>query len=242
MGNQIEARFSAGYDDAEETLMAIHHPAPTAPTAAGTRGSVVLPGTDWKTYGRLVKAFADQPGVRLTYDRGDLEIMSPSFVHDRSGRFLGRLIVTLTEEFGLPVLAGGSTTLRRRMRRRGLEPDECFWIQNEPAVRGVERLDLRIHPPPDLAVEIDVTNSSLDRMTIYAALGVPEVWRLDGAQLTFHELAPAGGYVDRPTSRAFPRVAPADLLRYVDQRLHDGDNEAAKQFRIWVQRLTSGAP
>src|SRR5439155_310836 len=84
-------------------------------------------------------------------------------------------IGALADELGLPLMRGGSTTLRRRRKQRGLEPDRCFWIANEPAVRAVRDLDLRIHPPPDLAVETDVTNSSLDRMGIYAALGVLEV-------------------------------------------------------------------
>ncbi|HEY1377086.1 MAG TPA: Uma2 family endonuclease [Gemmataceae bacterium] len=215
----------------------------TAPPAVPrTRGSVVLPNTDWKTYRRLLKAFADQPGVRLTYDRGDLEIMSPSFVHDSSGRFLGRLVVTLTEELGLQILPGGSTTLRRRLRRRGIEPDECFWIQNEAAVRGVPRLNLRVHPPPDLAIEVDVTNSSLDRMGIYAALGIPEVWRLDGARLTFQELGADGRYAERPTSRAFLRITPADLVRFLNQRRRDGDNETVRQVRAWVRQLPPPTP
>jgi Uma2 family endonuclease len=162
-----------------------------------------------------------------------LEITSPSFVHDTGSRFLGQLVVTLTEELGLVVLAGGSTTLRRR----GSEPDECFWIQNEPAVRGVRRLNLRIHPPPDLAIEVGVTNSSLDRMGIYAALGVPKVWRLDRPQLTFHVLGADGRYAPGAHSRAFPQVTPADLLRFLDQRDRDGDNKVIRQFRAWVRQL-----
>src|SRR5205814_2592043 len=122
---------------------------------------------------------------------------------------------TLTEELGREVLSGGATTLRRRLEKRGLEPDECFWIQNEAAVRGVRRLNLRVHPPPDLAIEVDVTNSSLDRMGIYAALGVPEVWRLDEPSLTFHVLGPDGRYALVTHSRSFPQVTPADLMRFL---------------------------
>src|ERR1700736_2241918 len=89
---------------------------------------LVLHDVDWSSYGRLLRAFAERPRVRLTYDRGVLEIMSPLLEHDHSSWLLGRFVVVLTEELGLPVLGGGSTTFRRRRRRRGLEPDECFWI------------------------------------------------------------------------------------------------------------------
>src|SRR5262249_54893083 len=138
---------------------------------------LVLRDIDWKTYNRLLRAFAERPGIRLTYDRGTLEIMSPSHGHDTDARFLGRLVVTLTEELGLPIKGGGSTTFRRRRRRRGLEPDDCYWIANEPRVRGKRKINLRVDPPPDLCIEVDVTHSSLNRLSIYAALNVPEVWR-----------------------------------------------------------------
>ena len=168
-----------------------------------------LSGVDWRTYSRLLYIFAEQPGVRLTYDRGELEIMSPLFIHDDDGRFLGYLIFVLTEELGLCLRAGGSTTLKRRLKQRGIEPDECFWIVNAARMAGRRRLDLRTDPPPDLAIEVDVTNSSLDRMSIYAALHVPEVWRLEGDTLTFHVLDADGTYQSAAVSRAFPMVRPA---------------------------------
>src|SRR5207302_9413364 len=124
------------------------------------------------------------------------EIMSPLLEHDNDGQFLGRLIVALTEELGLPIKGGGSVTMRRRRRRRGLEADECFWIANAARMAGRRRLDLRTDPPPDLALEVDVTHSSLDRMGIYAALGVPEVWPLDGDTLTFPVPGKDGAYTE----------------------------------------------
>jgi Uma2 family endonuclease len=115
---------------------------------------LLMHGVDWRTYGRLLRAFGERPAVRLTYDRGVLEIMSPLHEHESDGRFLGRLAVTLTEELALPLKAGGSTTFRRGQRRRGLEPDDCFWIAHEPQVRGKRRINLRVDPPPDLAFEV----------------------------------------------------------------------------------------
>ncbi len=142
------------------------------------RQCVRLSDIDWRTYTRLLRVFAEHPGVRLTYDRGELEIISPLLEHDDDSRFLGDLVFVLTEELGLPLKRGGSTTLRRRKRLRGIEADECFWIANATRLAGKRRLDLRADPPPDLAIEIDVSHSSLDHLAIYAALRVPEVWRL----------------------------------------------------------------
>ena len=98
-----------------------------------------LSGIDWKTYSRLLRAFAERPGIRLTYDRGELEIMSLGAWTDVVGRFLGVLVFVLTEELGLPLKHGGSTTLRRRLRRRGIEADECLWIANAQRMAGRRR-------------------------------------------------------------------------------------------------------
>jgi Uma2 family endonuclease len=201
-----------------------------------------LSGIDWETYSRLLHAFAVRPGIRLTYDRGELEIMVPALEHEEDGRFLGLLVFVLTVELEMPLKQGGSTTLRRRLRRRGIEPDACFWIANAPRMAGRRRLDLRTDPPPDLAIEVDVSHSSLDRLAIYAKLGVPEVWRLDGDALTFHVLGPMGTYQLANTSRSFPLVTPAELMRFVEQARQAGDeNIVVRQFRDWVrQRRAEG--
>jgi Uma2 family endonuclease len=215
--------------------------APTKHSRSACR-SLVLEDIDWQTYTRLLRAFAERPGVRLTYDRGVLEIMSPLHEHESDADLLGRFVVVLTEELGLPIKAGRSTTLRRRRRRRGLEPDHSWWIANEPQVRGKRRISLRVDPPPDLAVEVDVASSSLRRLSIYAALGVPEVWRLDDQGLTFHVLQPDGRYVAGTHSRAFPFVAPADLMAFLPLRASLDENAVVRQFRAWVQqRLAGGA-
>lgn len=206
-----------------------------------TRKSLVLEGVDWRTYLRLLHAFAERPAIRLTYDRGVLEIMSPSQVFDNSSDVLGQFIRVLTEETGLPIKSGGSTTMKRRKKLKGIESDRCYWIVNEPQMRGKKKLDLRIDPPPDLAIEVDVTNSSVDRMAIYEALSVPEVWRLEGQSLTFHVLGPSQRYSETATSLAFPFVTPADLLHHLALTDHMDENAAVREFRNWVrQRLEPG--
>ena len=106
--------------------------------------SLLLEDIDWKTYTRLLRAFAERRSLRLTYDCGSLEIMTLTHEHESYAHLLGRFVVVLTEEFGLPIKGGGSTTFRRRKRRKGLEADESYWIANEPLVRGKDRIDLRI--------------------------------------------------------------------------------------------------
>src|SRR5207244_659524 len=108
--------------------------------------------------------------------------------HECYKRLISRLVEVLTEEMALPLAGFGSMTFKRRKRRRGLEPDECYWIVNEPKVHGRIHIDLRRDPPPDLVVEIDITKSSIDRLEIYALLKIPEVWRFDGSVLFFHIL------------------------------------------------------
>lgn len=194
----------------------------------------VLHGIDWRTYSRLLRAFQGRR-FRLTYDRGTLEIMTPLWNHEGPKYVLGRCIDVLTEEFQIPCRAGGSVTLRRRRKQRGMEPDNCYWIASTPLLQGKTRLDLRIDPPPDLAIEVDVTSSSLNRMSIYAALGVPEVWRLAPSGLSFNVLQ-GSGYQTQPNSPTFPRLTPADLMVFLSQMGQTDDTLLVRQFRDWVRQ------
>jgi Uma2 family endonuclease len=207
----------------------------TVTTPPSTRQRVVLYDADWKTYTRLLRVFAERPRVKLTYDRGVLEIMSPLHEHEYDTELIARLVVVLTEELDLPIHAGGSTTFRRRRHQKGLEPDRCWWIASESRVRGKRRINLKTDPPPDLALETDVSHSSQDRMGIYAKLQVPEVWRLDEQKLTFFHLV-GKQYVEFPRSLAFPMIAPADLMRFLLLRNTLDDNAIVRQFRDWLRQ------
>jgi Uma2 family endonuclease len=198
--------------------------------------SIRLGGVAWRSYSRVLLGFAEQAGVRLAYDRGELEIVGPS-AELSPGPFLGSLVWTLTEELGLALRAGGSTTLRRRAARRGIDPHQCFWIANAHQMAGHRRLDLRTDLAPDVTIEIEACRSSLDRRGIYAALGVPEVWWLARGTLTFFVLDAAGAYAAAPHSKAFPLVTPGDLFGFLRQALQGGDeNAVTRQFRQWVRR------
>jgi Uma2 family endonuclease len=211
----------------------------TAPSAAPP--SAVLQDIDWPTYTRLLWAFEGRRRVRMTYDRGTLEIMSPLWEHEQPAYLVGRFIDVMTEELGLLCRAGRSVTLRRKRKRRGLEPDNCYWIANAPRLQGKRKLDLRIDPPPDLAVEIDVTSSSIDRMSIYAALSVPEVWRLSTEGIAFHILE-AGAYQVRTNSLSFPQLASADLPAFLAQWGQTDDTTLVRHFREWVRQHMMNRP
>jgi Uma2 family endonuclease len=200
-----------------------------------------LSNVDWKTYSRVLDIFGERPGFRVTYDRGELEIISPTLAHDDDTWFLGHLVIILTEALDLPLRHGGSTTMRRRLRERGIEADASFWISNAHRMKGRRSLNLSRDPPPDLAIEVDVTSSSMNRMDIYAALRVPEVWRLKSDVLTFHVLCADGKYSISATSRSFPLVSPGDILSFLKHaRQANNVNPVVREFRAWIrQRLAN---
>ena len=200
--------------------------------------NIVLNGISWSTYQALIRDLAEQPSQRLTYDRQRLEIVTPLPKHEANKRLLGRVVEATTEELGLEIYSLGSTTWSREDLKRGLEPDECYYIQSEARVRGKTRIDLTIDPPPDLAIEIDITSPSLDRLSIYASLGVPEVWRFDGTQLWIYVLQPDGyGIQDRST--VLPVLDRTKLLDILGRRTQLGENALIRELRRWVRDLES---
>jgi Uma2 family endonuclease len=164
--------------------------------------------------------------------------MTLSHEHEIIVHVLGRFVEVLTEELTLPVKGGRSTTFRRRRKKRGLEPDECYWIANEHLVRTKDKINLRTDPPPDLVLEVDITHSSIDRLAIYAVLGVPEVWRWKDQKLVCYVLAQDGSYAESRLSKSFPHLAPADLAAFLAKRGQMDENALVRQFRAWVRQQT----
>ena len=194
----------------------------------------VFEDVSWSFYESVLKQVGDGP-VRVAYDEGRLEIMSPLPEHERPKRAIGRLFEQLTLELGIPVASYGSTTFRRKDRRQGVEPDECYYVRNEPRMRRRKRLNLKRDPPPDLVVEIDITSPSIPREPIYANLGVPEIWRSDGEQIECLHLID-GRYVARKQSLALPFIEPSQLQRFVDQMTLRGETAALRAFVTWVRK------
>jgi Uma2 family endonuclease len=195
---------------------------------------IVLDNVSWRTYEALLDEFGERP-IRFTYDDGSLEIMTLSLGHESYGRLLGRFVDTLTLELNIPQASGGSTTLKKKLKKKGLEPDECYWIKNERRMRGKKEFDIRSDPAPDLSIEVDIFSSSLDRLGIYAALGVPEIWRYDGKALHFLWLGDDGKYRARPRSLNFPVLAVADLQRFLHKAGKEDETSLVRSFAAWVR-------
>jgi Uma2 family endonuclease len=176
---------------------------------------VILEGVSWETYERLLADFGDSHAARVAFDRGTLEIMAPSFAHERPSHLLALIVDLIALEWSLDLEAAGSTTFKREDVERGFEPDAAFYIQHAADVRGNTEIDLHRDPPPDLVMEIDITHPSLNKFPIYAALGVPEVWRYAGQNVLFYWLE-EDTYVVMDTSRVLPGVMSHQVTQLLD--------------------------
>ncbi len=191
-----------------------------------------LSNVSWDDFVRITDGLGPRH-LRMTYDRGELELMTVSFEHENRKKRCARLIEALTEEMDIDIVSCGSMTFRREDVERGLEGDECYWIANEAAVRGRMDIDPETDPPPDLALEVDISRSSLNRMSIYAALRVPEVWRWDGRHLRIFLLTPNGTYEQTDKSKAFPFLPLAEFVTFL-KRTDLSETQLVRSFRNWV--------
>jgi Uma2 family endonuclease len=195
---------------------------------------ILLPNISWDVFEAL--AASDCAGIRFAYDRGNLEIMSPSVEHEWFHKLLGRMVEALTEVLNIPIRSGGATTLKIQLKQRGVEPDECYYISNEPRVRGKKDIDLATEPPPDLAIEVDISHSSLDKMSIYADLGVPEVWLYDGISLRVFHIQAAGVYAQERQSFAFPFLDLNEIQRFMERCEETDETSWIRSFRAWAHQ------
>ncbi len=194
---------------------------------------VLLHDVSWETYERLLVGQQDKSTPRQTYDRGALEIASPSGEHEEINDLIKQLVFVLAEESGLEFRSFGSKTFKRADLQKSFEPDSCFYIQSLNRISGISDPDLSIQPPPDLVVEIDITHPSLDKLPIYAKVGIPEVWIYDGSRITIY-LLQEGNYVACEESIALPRVTATNLTRFIA--------EARTQKRsVWVRAVREWA-
>jgi len=194
----------------------------------------ILSGIQWDTYQNLVRDLESQPGMRLTYDDGILEILMPLPPHERYKKLLGRFVEVITEELGIEICSLGSTTWTREDLHKGLEADECYYIQNELLVRGKDTIDLNIDPPPDLVIEVDSTSCSMNRLGIYAALGVPEVWQYDRDSLTIWSLVNQA-YQPREVSAVLPMFDIVVLRSFLELSQTMGETSLIRHVRQWVR-------
>ena len=203
---------------------------------------LMLNGVSWAEYERCLDARDRcRPRARLSYDHGRLELMTKSYSHEQFNYALGRFVSALAEELSIPLIGARETTIRREDLERGFEPDEWFYV-GPTATRmiGVARvrdLDFAFDPPPDLALEIEITRSLLDRIELYAALGVREIWRYDGETLSAVGLKEDRTYEALPASLAFPTVPLDGIVRFLDLSGSVDDATLVRRFREWVRTL-----
>ena len=195
---------------------------------------VLLSNISWQLFESLLQEMGEQRSTRLAYHKGKLELMTPLWKHENRNRLIEHLVIALLEELNLEYSPGGYVTLKRSERAAGKEPDSCYYIQNQARVRGKKDIDLTQVPPPDLAVEIDITSSSLNQLNIYADLGVPEVWRYDGRRLQIYQLQ-NGEYVECDFSLTFPLLPATKVEEFLEQCQNLGVTAAVRQFRQWIR-------
>jgi Uma2 family endonuclease len=206
------------------------------PPGAGVTPGVILSGVTWADYEEMLRIIGERR-IFVNYDRGVMEVMAPSYIHEDIRDCLRLMVDILCEELGIPMKAGGTTTHRREDLEKGVEPDECYWLRAKAAAMvGRIQLNLTVDPTPTLVIEVNYTSSSVNRMAIYAALRVEEVWRFD-ERLIFLALREDGVPEYEPTdpSRQFPWLTLAEANRQLDAFRSMGRLEWMRAFRRQVR-------
>jgi len=196
--------------------------------------SILLENVSWQEFEALLVELGNTRAARVAYDRGLLEIMVPLPEHEYYKEAIADLVKDLAEALEIDYETLGSTTWKRQDLLAGVEPDNCFYFQNELLIRGKLNFDLTCDPPPDLVLEIDVTSKSLDRFPIYARLGVPEIWRYDQGQILIYQLQ-ADAYVETNTSLVFPQFPIQEILPFIAEHQAMGKRKMRLAFRDWVR-------
>ncbi len=192
-------------------------------------------GISWQTYKTLMAEVGGDRAWRIAYDRGVLELRMPLEEHEEPKGLLESFIEAIADELQIEVRKLGSLTLDREDLSRAVEPDSCFYIQNEAVVRG-RKISLPDDPPPDLVIESDYTNSSVNKQSIYAALGVPELWRYTHQTLLVYARVD-GDYEQRDASLVFPFLPVADVGYFIEQSRTVGQRSAVRLFRQRIRDI-----
>ncbi|MBX9259118.1 Uma2 family endonuclease [Desmonostoc muscorum CCALA 125] len=195
---------------------------------------IILEDVNWQLFEAILDELGEHRGSRVAYSQGTLEIMAPLPEHERAKVIIGNLVIILLDELDLNWECLGSTTFKRKDISAGLEPDDCFYIENYQLMIGKDRIDLTVDPPPDLAIEIDVTYRT--KISAYKALRVPEIWRYENRNIEIN-LLHSEQYVKSQTSPTFPDFPITEIIpRFVEMARTTGTSSAIRNFRQWVKR------
>jgi Uma2 family endonuclease len=208
----------------------VEYPVPPPP-------AILVHGVDWETY-RALREDPENLHLRMTFDKGRLEFMSPSKLHERVAILLAQMVFAWTDEKNIDRQGCGTVTFQREDLAHGLEPDQCFYIANEPLVRGRDELDLTRDPPPDLVIEVDITSPSRRRLPLYQALGVPEVWVWRADMLTVYVLSKSGVYEEHNESDMLPGFPLSNAAELLDLRTAMSETELMRRFRDAIRALS----
>ena len=194
---------------------------------------MVLHNISWETYEQLLTDLEDSSAPRLTYDRGELEIMSPTLQHELINETVKLFMGALAEVWNMKICAAGSTTFKRRSFKRGFEPDSCFYFKHASQIRKKDRIDLSVDPPPELVVEIEITRSAIRKFPLFAKVRVPEVWRYDGERVTIHLLR-GEAYFQQERSRALPLLPSEAITNFLNE-------SRTLDHALWLRRVRKWA-
>lgn len=196
--------------------------------------SLLFQNVSWSDYKQLTDELTEWPGKRLTYDGGCLEIMSPLAKHEQYKELLSAIGRLLSDELEIDLQSLGSTTFTEEWLTKGAEPDTCFYVANAAAVIGKHRIDLNVDPPPDIAVEVDIANPSIKKLSIYEAMKVPEVWLYNEKILRIF-LLNKGGYTLSTHSASFPILSSEALTKTLEDSKTLGQSATLRIFRKWLK-------
>jgi Uma2 family endonuclease len=194
---------------------------------------VIFNDVNWQEFEAILEELGDRRASRIAYSNGILEIRMPLPEHEVDKELVEDMVKILLEELEIDCECFGSTTFKRQDMSQGIEPDNCFYIRNHEQMRGKRRLDLTIDPPPDLAIEVDVTSRT--QLNAYQTLGVSELWQYDQGNLRIDRLI-NGEYVESPGSPTFAdfEIAPI-ITQFIEQSATAGRSPTLRAFRKWVQ-------
>ena len=207
----------------------------TPPQSSSEEKVITLKGIKWLTFKAIMSDVGDGRTWRIAYDQGVLEIRMPLTEHEEPVGMIEHFVGVVVDELGIEMRQLGALTLEREDLTRAIEPDSCFYIQNESVVRG-KSINLPVDPPPDLVIESDYTSSSLNKFAIYAALGVPEIWRYRNQSLVVYHLV-EGNYEERENSLAFAFLPIAQIPVSIEQSKSIGQRAAVRLFRDRVREV-----
>ncbi|MEB3225506.1 MAG: Uma2 family endonuclease [Synechococcus sp.] len=197
---------------------------------------VLLSQISWSQFEGILRDLGESRASRVAYCDGVLEIMTPLPEHEFYKETIGDAIKDCADELDIDYESLGSTTWRKPAQKAGLEPDNCFYFQHESLIRGQLDCDLSKDPPPDLALEIELTSRSLERFPIYGRLGVPEIWSYEDGKITIY-LLDQGEYRVSETSLALPQISVTTMMALIEENRPLGRRAIRRAIRAWAKTL-----